>query len=339
MEEGSRGLGLEAAARRALGLVIGDATEHKARLMLSGFGDGAPSRAVNTRLAGNGPNDLMREGSLRCRTARVRKAYAAIAGRPLPARLDLISALSGLAASLPPASDRPVNVVLVGSALNTVAADLRRPAVRGHPARGINALARKGLNFRCEGWRVHMVGAAARRGAALAPAADAQLREWWRRYLHHCGGALVSYAPRLTAFPGGAELPPADRSLIPLKIDREGNRVRATLSGDVLFALESADLRPAAGPVLRRLLSALRASRGPVNVAGYTDSTGPEAVNLPLSRARARTVADWLHAKAGLPPARLRAHGLGAADPVASNASATGRAKNRRVVVTIFGGG
>lgn len=336
-QDGSAQLGLGETGDEAIDRVIESATVSGARMMLTGAGAGrADSAGVDTRLSGEGNNGLEREASLRCRTELVRDSYQRIASRPLSTRLDLISALRDLSASLPTRSGQTLDLVLLGSALNTEEVNLRRPAARRGPARSINRLARSGLNFGCSGWRVHMVGAGSARGGAIDQAAASQLREWWRRYFRHCGGALVLFAPRLSEFPAdAAEVAPADRSLIPLDLEQRKDSVRATLSGDLLFAVGSATLQRDAGRTLRRLMPAIAASRGTIDVAGHTDSTGPVSVNRLLSRARAWTVGRWLIRFADVPPARLRVHGYGRAKPVASNSTALGRAKNRRVVVTV----
>jgi len=67
-----------------------------------------------------------------------------------------------------------------------------------------------------------------------------------------------------------------------------------------------------------------------VEVAGYTDSRGSAAINLRLSQARASAVRAYLINK-GVPPQQLTSRGFGAGNPIATNATASGRARNRRV--------
>ena len=67
-----------------------------------------------------------------------------------------------------------------------------------------------------------------------------------------------------------------------------------------------------------------------IEIAGYTDSTGSLAVNTRLSNARALAVQNYL-ARKGVRPDRMLARGYGPANPVAPNATAAGRAENRRV--------
>jgi outer membrane protein OmpA-like peptidoglycan-associated protein len=70
-----------------------------------------------------------------------------------------------------------------------------------------------------------------------------------------------------------------------------------------------------------------------VQVSGYTDNTGSRSANIRLSQARAQTVERFLEAT-GVSPAQVSSKGLGPENPVASNRTAAGRAKNRRVELT-----
>ncbi len=71
-----------------------------------------------------------------------------------------------------------------------------------------------------------------------------------------------------------------------------------------------------------------------VQIAGHTDNTGNEADNLALSRGRAEAVMDALRQN-GAPAANLTAQGFGSQNPVADNASEAGRARNRRVTLSV----
>jgi outer membrane protein OmpA-like peptidoglycan-associated protein len=108
------------------------------------------------------------------------------------------------------------------------------------------------------------------------------------------------------------------------------------LQGNASFATNSATLSPAAKASLDRFLSANQGvSLRRLTVMGYTDSTGSEAHNLKLSQARAESVAQYLR-DGGLQAGQFVAQGLGSADPVASNATAEGRAQNRRVEARVL---
>jgi outer membrane protein OmpA-like peptidoglycan-associated protein len=73
-----------------------------------------------------------------------------------------------------------------------------------------------------------------------------------------------------------------------------------------------------------------------VLIEGHTDGQGEAATNLRLSQQRADAVAAAL-AAAGVPSSRIRAVGRGESDPVADDATATGRARNRRVEIVVSG--
>ena len=115
---------------------------------------------------------------------------------------------------------------------------------------------------------------------------------------------------------------------------------RIGISGSVLFAFSSAELRPEGVQLLRSLVHPLRvytAERGEVlMVSGFTDDRGVSGRNqkfednLELSAQRALTVTRALIAE-GMPPAQVFAAAFGAQQPVASNADEAGRAQNRRV--------
>lgn len=72
-----------------------------------------------------------------------------------------------------------------------------------------------------------------------------------------------------------------------------------------------------------------------VDVEGHTDSTGPESYNQKLSQRRAQAVVELLVNQYGIAPQRLEAKGYGESQPVADNATAQGRAENRRVMATL----
>jgi len=67
-----------------------------------------------------------------------------------------------------------------------------------------------------------------------------------------------------------------------------------------------------------------------IEIAGYTDNTGPIGVNFRLSQARAAAVRAYL-ARKGVSPDRMLARGYGSRYPMAPNTTVAGRAQNRRV--------
>ncbi|WP_157382542.1 OmpA family protein, partial [Burkholderia ubonensis] len=107
------------------------------------------------------------------------------------------------------------------------------------------------------------------------------------------------------------------------------------LAGDALFASGLATLTPTARASLDALLARQgNAAFARVSVTGYTDSVGGDASNLALSQRRAQAVAGYLKSH-GLNARTVAVTGRGSADPVASNATAEGRASNRRVEISL----
>ena len=111
------------------------------------------------------------------------------------------------------------------------------------------------------------------------------------------------------------------------------------LSGDqvelgrpVLFETASDVLAGGSKDLLRQVASTLLAlpGRRGVRIEGHTDSDGDPEANVDLSERRARRVLQFLM-DAGVPLSRMNAVGFGPTKPVADNASAEGRARNRRV--------
>jgi flagellar motor protein MotB len=124
-------------------------------------------------------------------------------------------------------------------------------------------------------------------------------------------------------------------------VEGDAAEVRVALHGGVGFASGSAELGPAAAPLLRELRKLARTLPDvQIQVAGYTDDVpirgGRFASNLELSLARAARVARELGAGEPETSVATVAMGFGAQDAIASNADASGRARNRRVEVRLL---
>ncbi len=109
------------------------------------------------------------------------------------------------------------------------------------------------------------------------------------------------------------------------------NRLRVNVPSDFSFDVGRADIKPAMRPVLDEMARNLDATVR-IAVIGHTDDTGPASVNDPLSLQRAQAVRGYL-AERGVSADRIDVQGRGEREPVASNASDSGRAANRRVEV------
>ncbi len=113
---------------------------------------------------------------------------------------------------------------------------------------------------------------------------------------------------------------------------------RYSLPADVLFAFDSATLRPEANASLQQTLASIRQAipYPAIRVEGNTDSIGSAAYNTQLSLRRAQAVRQWLVGQ-GIPPAAITEIGNGESRPVAPNTQPNGqdnpqgRALNRRV--------
>ncbi|MDE6670000.1 MAG: OmpA family protein [Muribaculaceae bacterium] len=111
--------------------------------------------------------------------------------------------------------------------------------------------------------------------------------------------------------------------------------IKVVMGDAVLFPTGSYTLSADAQAVLSRVAYNLEQfPNTDVTVVGYTDNTGTEAVNQKLSLERAQSVEDFLETK-GIAANRLKAVGDGWNNPIASNATAAGRAQNRRVEIFI----
>lgn len=116
--------------------------------------------------------------------------------------------------------------------------------------------------------------------------------------------------------------------------DPDGS-IRLIMSSDVTFPVDSADINAGFYPTLNSVAKVLKEyNKTNVIVSGYTDTTGSAAHNQDLSERRARSVSSYLAAQ-GVSGNRLFSQGFGQRNPVASNATASGRSANRRVEITL----
>ncbi|HEY1059961.1 MAG TPA: type VI secretion system protein TssL, long form [Limnobacter sp.] len=147
-------------------------------------------------------------------------------------------------------------------------------------------------------------------------------------------------APVETAFPDQLTLVRQLQSDIvsgQLSIREKGSRSTVILTSDHLFDSGRADINPAAQPLLVRVAQAMAAHPGQITITGYTDDQPIRSLRYPsnwqLSEDRARHVSELLAPH--LPNVLMASEGAGSANPVASNATPEGRAKNRRVEITL----
>jgi flagellar motor protein MotB len=120
-------------------------------------------------------------------------------------------------------------------------------------------------------------------------------------------------------------------------------QITVTMVDKILFKSGQADLTPAGEQVLRRLGGVLKGAEKLVEVCGHADNLPVESevrelypTNWELSTARSTNVVRFLEEQVGMRPRQLKASGFGSARPVASNATAAGRAKNRRIEILLL---
>ncbi len=111
------------------------------------------------------------------------------------------------------------------------------------------------------------------------------------------------------------------------------NRLKLNIPSDASFDTGRSDIKPNFARVLDRFADGLRSSPGAeVFIVGHTDSTGSDAVNNPLSVQRANATRNYLTNR-GANGSTIYTEGRGSHEPVATNATAQGRAQNRRVEI------
>lgn len=119
------------------------------------------------------------------------------------------------------------------------------------------------------------------------------------------------------------------------RVLRQGGQVVLRLYG-LAFAPGSAEIPARSSDLMKRMETAVRLfPDAEITVTGHTDSFGGEAANFELSRKRAEAVRRYLVDSARFPAFRVSAVGYGESQPVASNQTADGRARNRRIDVFI----
>ncbi|HVK62664.1 MAG TPA: OmpA family protein [Bdellovibrionales bacterium] len=154
---------------------------------------------------------------------------------------------------------------------------------------------------------------------------------------NRAGGALIGAA--LGGAMGGVVGNRLDKQAKELEqvaeTKRTENGIVSKLKSDILFDTGKSDLKASSDANLKKMAGILK--KYPENVLtirGYTDSTGSDKINQPLSEKRASAVKSKLVA-GGVPANAVTVVGMGPANPIGDNATAEGRSQNRRVEVEI----
>jgi outer membrane protein OmpA-like peptidoglycan-associated protein len=182
--------------------------------------------------------------------------------------------------------------------------------------------------------RARAMMAATQKDQVVAQVATAELGRA-NQELAAQGAQLQSEVARRQAAEKRAAQASADLARIG-SVKQETRGMVLTLSGSVLFTSGSSTLLPAAQVKLNDVADALvkQDPDSKIVVEGYTDSQGMASANQDLSQRRAQAVRDYLVSR-GIAGDRVTAQGFGPSKPVADNASAEGRADNRRVEIVV----
>ncbi|WP_246062056.1 OmpA family protein [Haloactinospora alba] len=117
--------------------------------------------------------------------------------------------------------------------------------------------------------------------------------------------------------------------------NESGDEINVALSSDVLFEVDESELTSEANEILEDTAEEIDNSGvEKVEIDGYTDDTGSDSINDPLSKERAKAVAERLTELIDRDDINYDTQGHGSDDPVADNSSEEGRAKNRRTTVS-----
>jgi OOP family OmpA-OmpF porin len=112
---------------------------------------------------------------------------------------------------------------------------------------------------------------------------------------------------------------------------------KITLQADTLYDFNKSDLKPEGKATLDKIARDLSKIKLEVIIAvGNTDSVGSDAYNMALGQRRAQSVKAYLTSK-GVDGSRIYTESKGKSNPVASNATEQGRAKNRRTDIEVVG--
>ena len=113
------------------------------------------------------------------------------------------------------------------------------------------------------------------------------------------------------------------------------NQLMLNIPSDISFAVGRSDIQSNFAPVLDQFAQSLRNNPATeVRIVGHTDSSGSDAVNNPLSVDRAASTRSYL-ASRGVDSRRITIDGMGERYPIATNDTAEGRARNRRVEIFV----
>ncbi len=124
-----------------------------------------------------------------------------------------------------------------------------------------------------------------------------------------------------------------------VQVARDGDNIRLVMPNAITFNTNEYVLKSSANAVLDSVAKVAKEyNKTTLQILGYTDSTGNDSINIPLSQKRAAAVSQYLQLR-GISASRISTAGMGAANPIASNSTAEGREQNRRVEIYLINNG
>lgn len=121
-----------------------------------------------------------------------------------------------------------------------------------------------------------------------------------------------------------------------VEVQRQGDTINLNMPGGITFDSGKTNIKPAFTPVLDDIANVMvKYPETKIEVQGHTDSVGESGSNLSLSQLRAQSVTSYLSSR-GVDSNRVKTIGFGESMPIASNDTADGREKNRRVEIKII---
>lgn len=147
------------------------------------------------------------------------------------------------------------------------------------------------------------------------------------------GDGVADYKDKCPNTPKGAKVDASGCPLAALTKGAEVTKAGTWIYKDIQFEVNKADLRESSYPTLNEIVAALNAQPNlKIEIQGHTDSTGSHAYNVGLSQKRAQSVKNYLASK-GIDGKRMTYKGFGPDQPIATNKTKAGRARNRRVEI------
>lgn len=130
-------------------------------------------------------------------------------------------------------------------------------------------------------------------------------------------------------------IPAPVQHITQVTITEDDRRVVRQAIQDLEFEFGKASIKPTSYPSLDRVAKLLSTKGFSLKLGGHTDNVGSAARNMSLSKDRAEAVKQYLVSQ-GANPSRIEAVGYGFNQPIATNKTAAGRQKNRRVEFTLY---